>query len=212
MVCNPVAPDEAAVTAIVDTLEAGLAVVLPTETQYGLAMRADSASTSAAISRIKGRSETERSALFVKDISMAESLCRFTALARSLAMRFLPGPLTLVLPVREAQSIVPVDFISAYGLGIRLSSSPLVAAVMARVPFPVTATSANRSGEIPLATVASIRSSLGEEVSLYIDGGPCPDLAPSTVAAVNGQVKILRQGAIAEADIRSYLRQEGLDG
>lgn len=210
--CNPAAPDDTVIAAAVDALTAGLAVVIPTETQYGLAIRADSAAAPAAVNRIKGRPEAERSALFVKDIAMAESFCELTPLSRSLAARFLPGPLTLVLPARKDQMVVPPDFLSAFGIGIRLSSSPLVAAVMTRVTFPVTATSANRSGEIPPPTVDLIRKSLGEDVSVYLDGGPCRGLTASTVAAVNGQVKILRHGLIAEADIRRHLRQEGLDG
>jgi L-threonylcarbamoyladenylate synthase len=210
--CNPAAPDDTAVAAVVDALTGGLAVVIPTETQYGLAIRADFDSAPAAVNRIKGRPEAERSALFVKDMAMAEQFCQFTPLSRSLAARFLPGPLTLVLPARKDQTVIPPDFLSVFGIGIRLSSSPLVAAVMARVSFPVTATSANRSGEITPPTVDLIRKSLGEAVSLYLDGGPCRGLTASTVAAVNGQVRILRHGLIAEAEIRRHLRQEGLDG
>ena len=210
--CNPAAPDDAAVAAVVDALTDGLAVVIPTETQYGLAIRADSDSAPATVNRIKGRPEAERSALFVKDMAMAELFCRFTPLSRSLAARFLPGPLTLVLPAMKDQTVVSPEFLSAFGIGIRLSSSPLVAAVMARVSFPVTATSANRSGEMTPPTVDLIRKSLGEDVSLYLDGGPCRTLSASTVAAVNGEVRILRHGLIAEDEIRRHLRQEGLDG
>lgn len=212
IVCNPAAPEESVITAVVDALTEGRAVVIPTETQYGLAVRADADDAPRMVCRIKGRAESEPSALFVRDMAMAERFCRLTSLSRSLADKFLPGPLTLVLPVREDQTIVSRRFQSAHGIGVRLSSSPLVAAVMARVPFPVTATSANRSGEATPATVEPIRRSLGEAVELYIDGGPCRAVAPSTVAAVNGRVHILRHGAVAESDIRGHLRREGLDG
>ncbi len=210
--CNPAAPDVKVIEAVVAALAEGLAVVIPTETQYGLAIRADSEAAPVMIGRIKGRPETERSALFVKDVAMAENFCRFTPLSRALAARFLPGPLTLVLPAKENQTVISEQFLSEHGIGIRLSSSPLVAAVMARVPFPVTATSANRSGEITPPTVDLIRRSLGEAVSLYLDGGPCRGITASTVAAVNGEVRILRHGLIAEAEIRRHLRQEGLGG
>ncbi|MDD4053095.1 MAG: Sua5/YciO/YrdC/YwlC family protein, partial [candidate division Zixibacteria bacterium] len=83
--CNPAAPDDTAIAAVVDALTEGLAVVIPTETQYGLAIRADSDSAPAVVNRIKGRPEAERSALFVKDVAMAELFCQFTPLSRSLA-------------------------------------------------------------------------------------------------------------------------------
>lgn len=210
--CNPAAPEETVIAAVADALTEGLAVVIPTETQYGLALRADSDEAPQIINRIKGRAESDRSALFVRDIAMAESFCRFTQISRSLAAEFLPGPLTLVLPAKEDQTVVSHRFLSPHGIGIRLSSSPLVRAVMVRVPFPVTATSANRSGEMTPATVELIRAMLGEAVGLYIDGGPCRAITPSTVAAVNGTIRILRHGAIAEAELHSHLRREGLDG
>lgn len=212
IVCNPAAPEENVIAAVVKALTEGLAVVLPTETQYGLAVRADTEDAPETINRIKGRAESERSALFIRDIAMAGSFCRFTPLSLSLATKFLPGPLTLVLPARDDQTVVSHRFLSLHGIGIRLSSSPLVKAIMARVPFPVTATSANRSGEMTPATVEPIRTMLGEAIGLYIDGGPCRAITPSTVAAVNGTIRILRHGAIAEAEIRSHLRREGLDG
>ncbi|NMC44341.1 MAG: threonylcarbamoyl-AMP synthase [candidate division Zixibacteria bacterium] len=212
IVCNPAAPEEKVIAAVVEALTEGLAVVIPTETQYGLAVRADSDEAPGTINRIKGRAESDRSALFVRDIAMAEAFCVLTPISRCLATKFLPGPLTLVLPAKENQTAVSRHFLSPHGIGIRLSSSPLVAAVMARVPFPVTATSANRSGEMTPATVDLIHKSLGEAVGLYLDGGPCRAITPSTVAAVNGAVRILRHGAIAEAELRSHLRREGLDG
>jgi L-threonylcarbamoyladenylate synthase len=199
IVCNPAAPEEKVIAAVVDALTEGLAVVIPTETQYGLAVRADSDNAPELINRIKGRAESEKSALFVRDIAMAERFCRFTPIARSLTAKFLPGPLTLVLPSKEDQTAVSPLFLSLHGIGIRLS-------------FPVTATSANRSGEMTPSTVDLIRTMLGDAVGLFIDGGPCRGITPSTVAAVNGEVQILRHGAIAEAEIRSHLRREGLDG
>jgi tRNA A37 threonylcarbamoyladenosine synthetase subunit TsaC/SUA5/YrdC len=74
----------------------------------------------------------------------------------------------------------------------------------------VTATSANISGEITQATVGEIRSVLGEEVELYLDGGPCRSVVPSTVVKIAERVEILRHGMISEAEIKSFLQTAGV--
>ena len=94
---------------------------------------------------------------------------------------------------------------SNLGFGIRISSSPLIKGIMARVPFAVTATSANISGETTAPTIEEISWSLGDEVSLYVDGGPCRTVTPSTVLHVDDRIEILRHGLIAESEIKRFL-------
>lgn len=202
VVCHPVHPAPDVIDQIVAALEAFAAVVLPTETQYALSVRADHREAAATISRIKRRSGDVPAALFVQSMDMARRFCIVSDLAQRLADRFLPGPLTLVLPPRPGQDVVAAGFCSADGFGIRLSSSPIIAAVMRRVPFAVTATSANISGAAVPETVALIEKSLGSEVDLFVDGGPCRGIIPSTVVKVTDAVTILRQGVIPETEIR----------
>ncbi len=210
--CNPAMPDTETVRRIVAVLTEGRAVVMPTETQYALSLRADRDETADAITQIKQRPMESKCAIFVRDLTMAATFCELSTAARTLARKYLPGPLTMVLPAKPGQSVVSDRFRSAHGFGIRISSSPLVAAVMTQATFPVTATSANQSGEITLPTVQGIRQALGDDITLYVDGGPCRAVTASTVAAVAETVTILRHGLIAEAEIRRFLREEGLDG
>jgi len=172
-----------------------------------LSIRADRENAPEKIGRIKKRSGVVPAAVFVKDIQMAELFCEVSDMARRLAARFLPGPLTLVLSARAGQRAVAAGFASEDGFGIRISSSPLVAALMAKTPFPVTATSANISGEISPATVNEIAKVLGDDVDLYVDGGPCRGVVPSTVLKVTDTVSVLRHGAIPEAEIRRFLKE-----
>jgi L-threonylcarbamoyladenylate synthase len=207
LTCNPAHPDRQIVETAVRVLGEHDAVVLPTETQYGLSIRADIPDAPEKINRIKRRISTLPVALFVKDIHMAERFCDITDQARILADRFLPGPLTLVLPIREGQDTTAAGFASPEGIGIRISSSPLVAAITSRLDFPVTATSANVSGRKTPSDLRTIRKELGEEVELYLDGGPCRGMIPSTVVRVNDGVHIIRPGIISEAEIRMALEE-----
>lgn len=207
LTCDPAQPSEEVIKSAVDALLAGEAVILPTETQYGLALRADRPDAPERIDRIKKRIGGQTTALFLARFEQAESFCKVSAKARLLADKFLPGPLTLVLPGLEKQDKVADGFGSLAGFGIRVSSAPLVAAVMSRLDFPVTATSANLSGRMTPTGIDEIKNDFGDMVSLYIDGGAASGRSriPSTVAAVDNDVIILRHGAIGEAEIRKAL-------
>lgn len=201
--CDPVSPDVETIRRAAETLTRGGAVVIPTETQYGLSVRADQLDAPQKIDRIKQRNKTLPVALFVKDMKMAELFCEITETAGKLAERFLPGPLTLIMPARPGQTAAAGDFASPGGFGVRISSSPMVAAVMRQISFPITATSANLAGRTAPATVAEIRAELGDRVDLYLDGGPCRGLTPSTVVRAGADVEIIRHGVISDAEIKS---------
>ncbi len=201
--CDPANPDVEAIQRVAETLRRGGAVVIPTETQYGLSIRADRPDAPQKIDRIKQRNKTLPVALFVKDMEMARLFCEITETAQKLAERFLPGPLTLILPVRPGQTAAAEGFASPGGFGVRISSSPTVAALMRQVSFPVTATSANLAGRTAPATVAEIKAELGDNVDLYLDGGPCRGLIPSTVVRAGDDVEIVRHGVISDAEIKS---------
>jgi L-threonylcarbamoyladenylate synthase len=207
LACDPTTPDPDVIEQAAETLTRGGAVVLPTETQYGLSLRADSPDAPHKIDRIKKRNKTLPVALFVKDIQMAELFCEPTDTARKLAARFLPGPLTLIMPARPRQTAAATAFASPDGFGVRISSSPVVTAVMNQVTFPVTATSANLGGRRTPATIAEIRDELGDGVDLYIDGGPCRGLVPSTVVKAGDRVEIIRHGIIPDAEIKTVTGQ-----
>ncbi len=201
--CDPVNPDVEAIQRAAETLSRGGAVVMPTETQYGLSIRADRPDAPQKIDRIKKRNKTLPVALFVKDMRMAELFCEITETAGKLAERFLPGPLTLIMPIRPGQTAAAAGFASPGGFGVRISSSPVVAAVIRKVSFPITATSANLAGRRTPATIAEIRAELGDSIDLYLDGGPCRGLIPSTVVKAGVDVEIVRHGVISDAEIKS---------
>src|SRR5690606_32919087 len=94
-------PDDTGIARAAEILRRGGLVAVPTETVYGLAARADSDAAVAAIYRAKGRPDFNPLIVHVASLDMARRLARFDARAEDLAARFWPGPLTLVLPLRN---------------------------------------------------------------------------------------------------------------
>ena len=136
---------------------------------------------------------------------MAFSVAREVPIdARRLADAFWPGPLTLVLPARG--EIAP-ELRGPDGVGVRVSPNPVARALSAGVGRPITATSANLSGEAPASTLEQARAGLGEKVKVYLEGGKLTAPAPSSVVAINASGwKMVRVGAISEDQIAAALK------
>lgn len=143
--------------------------------------------------------------MLVADVEMAAVVAEdIPVLARRLARRFWPGPLTLVLPARHG---LPAPLTAGTGtIGVRVSGHPLAAALVARFGGPVTAPSANPPGAVPPCRLDEARAYFGERVT-YVDGGELAGGA-STVAAIEGDgVRVLRAGAITEAALTAALEE-----
>jgi L-threonylcarbamoyladenylate synthase len=186
-------------------LKAGELVVYPTETFYAIGADASSSTALARLFRVKGREAGRPVGLVAADTAMAFSVAREIPIdARRLADAFWPGPLTLVLPARN--DIAP-ELTSADGVGVRVSPNPVARALSAGVGKPITATSANLSGEAPASTLESARAALGAKVKVYLEGGKLTASAPSTVVAINASGwKMVRVGAISEDQIAAALK------
>ncbi len=186
-------------------LKAGELVVYPTETFYAIGADAFSSIALRRLFEVKGREPGRPVGLIAADAAMAFSIARETPLdARRLADAFWPGPLTLVLPARDdiADELKGPD-----GVGMRVSPNPIARALSAGIGRPITATSANLSGEAPASTLENARAALGEKVKVYLEGGNLTASAPSTVVAINGSGwKMVRVGAISENQIAAALK------
>jgi L-threonylcarbamoyladenylate synthase len=190
-------------------LKAGELVVYPTETFYAIGADAFSSIALQQLFRVKGREPGRPVGLIAADTAMAFSVARETPIdARRLADAFWPGPLTLVLPARD--DIAP-ELVGADGVGVRVSPNPVARALSAGVGKPITATSANLSGEAPASTLESARAALGKKVQVYLEGGKLTASAPSTVVAVSGSGwKMVRVGAILLSQIAIVMAGDAL--
>ena len=137
-------PPAGAVTRLGRRLSSGRAVVFPTETQYALSVVATDQEAVRLVRRLKGRG-TKPFSVFVADrMALATWRIRVPDWAISLSLRFWPGPLTLILPTDNPMFRLLGAGVS--GVGVRVSSEPIVSALARRLAVPLVATSANPSG------------------------------------------------------------------
>jgi L-threonylcarbamoyladenylate synthase len=189
-------------------LLAGGLVAVPTETVYGVAADATNGPAVASIFTAKGRPSFNPLICHVASLAMAESLAHFSPLARRLAERFWPGPLTLVLPRRAD---CPVHDLATAGLpsiGIRIPQHIATLEIISRVGRPLAAPSANPSEQLSPTTAAHVASGLGARIDLIVDGGAAIAGVESTIIAP-GETRavMLRPGAIARADVELFTGQ-----
>jgi L-threonylcarbamoyladenylate synthase len=184
-------------------LAAGQLLIYPTDTLYALGGLARDPEVSIRIRRAKGREEGKGLPLIASDAAQARSLCAsWPARAAALADRFWPGPLTLVLPSRET---LPATLTAGLGtVAVRVPALALARALCAH--GPLVSTSANRSGGPAPSTCAEAVRAVGKAAALALDAGTLGG-APSTIVSLVGpEPELLRQGAIAWAEVRRALR------
>ncbi len=184
---------------LVSLLRANEVAVIPTDTLYAMAARAFSPEAVEKVYRIKGRDKGKALPLFLSRVEDLEAFFHLSPLAMRLAERYLPGPLTLVLRPRVE---FPLSFLGPKGgVGVRIPQHPLPRMLVEALGEPVTATSANVSGERDLLTVAELPSELLEGVKLVINGGRVKGV-PSTVVDLTGErPRILREGALSSREL-----------
>ncbi|MEP6982555.1 MAG: L-threonylcarbamoyladenylate synthase [Sphingomicrobium sp.] len=180
---------------------AGEPVAVPTETVYGLAADATNARAIARIYEAKGRPSFNPLIVHVNDLAAAERIGIFADEARRLAERYWPGPLTLVVPLREQPGIASIVTAGLPTIGLRVPNHLAMQALLRAVGRPLAAPSANASGSISPTRAEHVRKSLGGRISLVIDGGATERGLESTiVAATGGPLRLLRPGPI-EVDV-----------
>jgi L-threonylcarbamoyladenylate synthase len=198
-------PNAAEIEAAARLLRAGRLVAFPTETVYGLGANALDPEAVARIYAVKGRPPTSPLIVHVACIEMAQSLVTsWPDVAGELARRFWAGPLTLVL---EKQPTIP-SLVTA-GLttvGLRMPAHPVALALIKAAGVPLAAPSANRFTQLSPTTAEHVRRSLGSDVDLILDGGPCEVGIESTVLSLAGpQPVLLRPGGISRTEIETVI-------
>ena len=199
-------PDAAGIARAAAILRDGGLVALPTETVYGLAGRADRAESVAAIYKAKGRPDFNPLIVHVPDLGSADDLAVLDERARRLAAKFWPGPLTLVLPLRDGAVVAGAVTAGLPTIALRCPAHPVMRAVLEATGFTLAAPSANRSGAVSPTSATHVLASLDGRIDAVVDGGTCARGLESTIVALreNGW-QLLREGPVAEADLAALL-------
>lgn len=189
--------DPAIIAEAATILKRGGLVAFPTETVYGLGADATNASAVASIFTTKGRPSYNPLIVHVRDVTNAIAcVTEWPDSAQTLALKFWPGPLTIVLPKNPR---IP-DIVSA-GLptvGVRVPSHPVALALLYATGLPIAAPSANRSMEVSPTIGSHVAASFGDASGLILDAGPANVGIESTVIDLSSKTPtILRPGMIS---------------
>ena len=195
-------PSSRAISRAVSALCDGLLVVAPTETRYGLLARADSPQALERMMEAKQRPAFMPVAVFVPSLHRIPQLAILNKQGKALAEKFLPGPLTLVL---ENRTKLPPPCVQKKKIGIRVTPCKVISTIIENLAFPVTATSANLSGENDGETIDDIVIAFRDSIALYLDGGSLSNPASTVVDCTVDPVVIIREGAITRAEIESVV-------
>lgn len=199
-------PARGALEEAVRVLQGGGLVAYPTDTLYGLGADPRRADAVVRLFQAKGRPATMAVPLIAGDLRQVERHAgAMTTLAHRLARCFWPGPLTLVIdasPTLDRRLLAGGDTVA-----VRVPELPAARALALALGFPVTATSANRTGAPPPTTGPAALAALASAVALVLDGGPAPAATPSTIVDARREVpRLLRRGAVAWDRVLESLR------
>jgi L-threonylcarbamoyladenylate synthase len=187
-----------------EVLRGGGLIAFPTDTVYGLGVEIGNAQAVAQLKRIKGREEGKAIPVLAAGVDDLRQVAKpLPGMAKRLAERFWPGPLTLVvwrLPE------LPREVSLFDTVGVRVPDHPITLALLAQTG-PLAVTSANRSGGPDPLSAEDVLAVLGGAFDLLLDGGPAPGgMASSVVDCTQEEPQLLRRGPISAEAITKALR------
>jgi L-threonylcarbamoyladenylate synthase len=185
-------------------LQQGGLIAFPTETYYGLAVDPFNSNALQRLFSLKRRTADKAVLVLVDDLSQVNCLAESDPAGFAKLMSvFWPGPLTLVFPARPT---LPILLTGSTGtIGIRQSPNPTAVSLLQEFAGPLTATSANRSGELPATTALEVRNIFGSEVDFVLDGGATPGGRGSTLVGFKQGIYCIRSGMIPFKTIQNVL-------
>ena len=179
-----------------DALAAGHLVGYPTDTLYGLAADPRHPAAVERLFHVKRRPAGMAIPLVAADLAQVEAgVGSLTPVGRRLAQRFWPGPLALVV---DASSALDHRLLGeGRTVAVRVPASAVARALARLFDYPITATSANRSGYAAATTAAEVVEIFGTTLDVVLDAGPTPGAAPSTIIDARGDApRLLREGVV----------------
>jgi L-threonylcarbamoyladenylate synthase len=204
---DPRSPGPDKIAEAVSILKGGGVIAYPTETFYGLGADARNEKAIEKIFVMKGRAfKNPVSVIIATQWDILPLVSEVPETAKILMKTFWPGPLTLVFTASNRVSHLLTA--GSGKIGIRVSSHPIAALLVHSLGAPLTATSANRSGESENASASGVVKSLSDLPDAIIDGDETPGQPGSTILDVTVfPPLILREGAISGKKIHSAIER-----
>lgn len=188
-----------------DALSHGGLAILPTETVYGLAARADIKASIDRIYTVKGRDFDKPLALCVENLDMAETYGFMSGLAAELAQEFWPGPLSLIVKARRSKldpRLYGKDKHGRKTISLRCPQADWRTSING---LPLALTSANPSGLKAPLNIDDAIAYIGDGVDAIAKGPPCAIGVSSTILAIHGrEATVLRQGSVKPEDLVAF--------
>jgi L-threonylcarbamoyladenylate synthase len=194
---DPSAPDLAILRRAAQIILDGGIVALPTDTLYGLAVDPFEPEAVDRLYSVKRRPGGLLIPLIAADEAQVEQhVGRMSPMARRLAARFWPGPLTLV--IEASPRLAPSIHRGSGRVAVRVPDHAVARGLAEVAGQPLTSTSANRSGQPAPSTADEVEAALADSIDLLLDGGPTPGRLPSTIVdVVDPSPRLVRAGAVA---------------
>lgn len=203
-------PDPMTLSRIGGEIRQGGLIAFPTDTFYGLAANPFDQSAISRLYQIKGRPASKPILLLIDGIDRINYLVRTVSpLAEAVMETYWPGPLTLVF---EALPVLP-DFLTAGTgtIGIRFPDAAIPSGLINEAGFPITATSANRSGEPSPSTVSDVMRMIGADLDVILDGGGCQSTPSTLLDLSSDRPRILREGKISTESLIQFFNDHHVD-
>ena len=203
---DPHNPSGPAIREAADALSQGAIVAFPTDTVYGLAVDPRHARAVDRLYAVKGRAFDQPLPLIAADEAQAATHAgELSDLARALAAEFWPGPLTLIISAHA--DLCARVHASTGRVAVRVPAHPTARALARGAGYPITATSANRSGATPASTGDQVIAALDDRVDLLLDGGATSGGMPSTIVDATGATpRLVRVGVVPWERVLEFMR------
>ena len=201
-------PTEQNLNLAAQTIKNGGLVAMPTETVYGLGANVYIASAVAKIFEAKQRPFFDPLISHIAEIDFLKTYAQTDERIISLAQKFWPGPLTMVLKRTDNNAAIDLACSGLPNIAVRMPSHPVALSLIKKSGVPIVAPSANKFKSISPTTAQHVFDSLGERVDMILDGGACSVGVESTIIDVTGKnIVILRAGGTSKEDLEKFLNE-----
>jgi len=198
--------DERGIAEAAAMLRGGGVIVMPTDTLYGIGADATNDAAVARVFAVKGRDDDKPLLVLAAEPDDALREIVATEVIRTLAMHFWPGPLTLIAERAPGSTLARGLNPRGSSIGIRVPDRAPTRALIGAVGRPLTAPSANPTGEPPARDAADALQRLGSLVDLVLDGGACASAQASTIVdCTEASPRLVREGALLRHSLSTVL-------